>query len=116
GYRDADMIVTMKGVSNNFIDQHRLDGHVVDGELKLKDSSGEYAIIGRGIQYALSIAVKESIYPLQVFYIKNARSGQIDPSKLYSLKGIQPGAVFAIEKNIDENYILLPLEFVKDLM
>ncbi len=115
-YRDADMVVTMKGVSDNFIDQHRLDGHVVDGELKLKDSAGDYAIIGRGIQYARSIAVKESIYPLQIFYIKNAKAGQIDPSKLYSLKGIQPGAVFSIEKNIDENYILLPLEFVRDLI
>lgn len=115
-YRDADVIATMKGVSNNFIDQHRLDGHVVDGQLKLKDSLGTYAIIGRGIQYALSVSVKESITPLQVFYIKNVKSGQIDPSKLYSLRSIQPGAVFMIEKNIDENYVLLPLEFVKDLM
>src|SRR5882672_1159104 len=115
-YRDADVIATMKGVSDNFIDQHRLDSHVVDGQLRLKDSLGSYATIGRGVQYALSISVKESIYPLQVFYIKNARAGQIDPSKLYSQKSIQPGAVFSIEKNIDENYILLPLEFVQDLM
>src|SRR5437879_5636476 len=27
-YRDADMVVTMKGVSNNFIDQHRLDNTI----------------------------------------------------------------------------------------
>src|SRR5579871_3983411 len=76
-YRDADMVVTMKGVSDNFIDQHRLDGHVVDGELKLRDSTQGYAIIGRGIQYALSVAVKESVFPLQVFYIKNAKGTQI---------------------------------------
>jgi len=115
-YRDADMIVTMKGVGNNFIDQRRLDGHVVDGELKLHDSLGDYAIIGSGIRYALSISVKESRSPLQVFYIKNSKGAIIDPSKLYSLRSIQPGAVFAIEKNIDENYVLLPLEFVQDLM
>jgi len=115
-YRDADVIATMKGVGDNFIDQHRLDDHIVDGQLKLKDSLGSYAIMGRGIQYALSVSVKESISPLQVFYIKNAKGGQIDPSKLYSLQSIQPGAVFMIEKNIDENYVILPLEFVKDLM
>jgi lipoprotein-releasing system permease protein len=115
-YRDADVVATMKGVSENFIDQHRLDSHIVDGKLKLKDSLGSYGIIGRGVQYALSISVKETIYPLQVFYIKNVRAGQIDASKLYSQRSIQPGAVFAIEKNIDENYVLLPLEFVKDLM
>jgi len=115
-YRDADVVATMKGVGDNFIDQHRLDSHIVDGKLKLQDSLGSYAIIGGGIRYALSISVKESIYPLQVFYIKNARAGQIDVSKLYSQRSIQPGAVFSIEKNIDENYVLLPLEFVKDLM
>lgn len=115
-YRDADMVVTMKGVSDNFVDQHRLDGHIVSGELKLRDSLGQYAILGRGIQYALSVAVKEAIYPLQVFYIKNARAGVIDPSKLYSQRSIQPGAVFSIEKNIDENFVVLPLDFVKDLM
>jgi len=115
-YRDADIVATMKGVSDNFIDQHRIDEHIVDGQLKLKDSLGSYAIMGRGIQYALSISVKESISPLQVFYIKNAKGGQIDPSKLYSLQSIQPGAIFSIEKNIDENYVLLPIEFVKNLM
>ncbi len=115
-YRDADMIVMMKGVSDNFIDQHRLDDHIVEGELKLHDSLGSYASIGQGVQYALSISVKDAIYPLQVFYIKNAKSGQIDPSKLYSLRSVQPGAVFSIEKNINENYILLPIDFVRDLM
>ena len=115
-YRDADMVVTMKGVSDNFIDQHRLDGHIVAGELKLRDSLGSYAVIGRGIQYALSLSIKESIYPLQVFYIRNVKSGAIDPSNLYSLRSAQPGAIFSIEKNIDENYVLLPLEFVKELM
>lgn len=114
-YRDADMVVTMRGVSPNYIDQHRIDSHIVDGELKLKDSLGSYALIGRGIQYSLSIPIKEAIYPLQVFYIKNLRT-TLDPSKLYSTRSIMPGAVFSIEKNIDENYILLPLDFVADLM
>src|SRR6185369_2958295 len=68
-YRDADMVVTMKGVSNNFIDQHRLDNSIVEGELKLQDSLGNYAVIGRGVRYALSVPVTEAIYPLQVFYI-----------------------------------------------
>ncbi len=40
-YRDADVVATMKGVGDNFIDQHRLDDHIVDGQLKLKDSLGQ---------------------------------------------------------------------------
>lgn len=115
-YRDAEMPATMKGVSDNFIDQHRMDGHIVSGDMKLRDSLGGYAIVGSGIQYALTVAVKESIYPLQVFYIKKSKTSTIDPSQLYSLRNIQPGGVFRIEKNYDENYVILPLEFVRDLM
>ncbi|MBS1557575.1 MAG: ABC transporter permease [Bacteroidetes bacterium] len=113
-YRDADMVVTMKGVSANFIDQHRIDQSIVDGKLKLKDSLGQYAILGKGIQYQLSIPVEGSVYPLQFFYIKNAKT-TLDPSKLYSVSALQPGAVFSIEKNFDENYVLLPIDFVRNL-
>jgi lipoprotein-releasing system permease protein len=115
-YRDADIIVTMKGVSPNFIDQHRLDNAIVEGELKLHDSIGNYAVIGKGVKYALSVPVNESIYPLQVFYIKNVKSSVIDPSKLYTSRNIMAGGVFMIEKNVDENNIFLPLDFVADLM
>lgn len=115
-YRDADAIVTIKGVSESFLDQNRLDDHVVEGELKLRDSLSEYAIIGRGIQNSLSIGIKNNIYPLQVFYIKNAKGAVLDPSKMYNAKNIEPGAVFSIEKNYDENYVFLPLDFVSDLI
>ncbi len=115
-YRDADMVVTMKGVSKNFVDQHRLDNSIVEGELKLQDSLGSYAIIGRGVRYALSVPVSEALYPLQVFYIKGGKSSTIDPTKLYRVRNIMPGAVFSIEKNVDENNIFLPLDFVTDLM
>jgi lipoprotein-releasing system permease protein len=115
-YRDADMVVTIKGVSDNFLDQKRLDDHIVDGKLRLQENEVNYAIVGRGVQYALSIAVETNIYPLQVFYIKNVKASTLDISQLYSRKDIQPSAVFSIEKNYDENYIFLPLHFVRDLL
>lgn len=115
-YRDADMVVTIKGVSDNFIDQHRLDSHISDGRLRLREKGVNYAIVGSGVQYALSIGIEGNIYPLQVYYIKNLKSGTLDVSKLYARRDIQPGAVFKIEKNIDESYVMLPLDFVQDLM
>jgi lipoprotein-releasing system permease protein len=115
-YRDADMVVTMKGMSDNFIDQHRLDNHLVDGELVLRKDGIQYAIIGRGVQYALSISIEEALFPLQVFYIKNTKSTSLDPSQLYAQNILQPGGVFSIEKSYDENFIFVPLEFAKDLL
>ncbi|WP_185156200.1 FtsX-like permease family protein [Fulvivirga kasyanovii] len=115
-YRDADMVATIKGVSENFLEQNRIDTAIVSGELKLKENDVNYAIIGRGVQYSLSIMPGSDIYPLQVHYIKDVKPGSIDISNLYSRRNILPGSVFAIEKNYDENYIFVPLEFARDLL
>lgn len=117
-YRDSDMVVTIKGVSMNFLDQGRIDSAIVAGELKLMDEQNNisYAIIGRGVQFALSIMPGTDLYPIQVHYIKNASATSLDPSQLYSRKNILPGSVFAIEKNYDENFIFVPLEFARDLL
>ncbi len=114
-YRDADMVAIIRGVSDNFIDQHRLDDHIIKGKPVLKKDSILFAIVGAGVQNTLSIALEDNMYALQVFYIKNAKAS-LDPSKLYSRKAIRPGAVFSIEKNYDENYIFLPLAFTQDLL
>ena len=115
-YRDADVVATIKGVSDNFIDQHRLDQHIVQGELKLRKEGVDFAVLGRGIQYALSVAVEDEMYALQVFYIKDLRRTSMDPSQMYARKSIRPGGVFSIEKTYDENYVFMPLSFVKDLL
>lgn len=114
-YRDADVVASIKGVGDNFIDQHRLDDRIVQGDLKLHEGGIDFAIIGRGIQYALSVAIDEEMYALQIFYIKDLRRS-LDVSQMYSRKTIRPGGVFSIEKNYDENYIFLPLNFVKELL
>lgn len=116
-YRDADMVATLRGVNDNFIDQGRLEGHVTDGEFRLWKDSIPFAIVGSGVRHVLSIAVEEDSYALQVYYIKNVKStASLDPSQLYSHKSIRPGGVFSIEKNFDENYIFLPLHFVQELL
>ena len=94
-YRDANQVVIIKGVSDNFVEQNRIpEENIVEGELKLKEGAINYAIIGRGIQYSLSIATNDPLYPLQVYYIKNVNSVGLDPSRLYSRQNIVPGAVF----------------------
>jgi len=115
-YRQAEMVVTIKGVSNNFLDQHRLDSHIISGKLKLLKDSSFLAIIGQGIRHTLSVEIEDDLSPLQVYYVKNVSSAQLNPSKIYIKKDIRPGAVFAIEKNYDENYIFVPIEFTKALL
>ncbi len=115
-YRGADIVITLKGLSDNFLDQKRIDDAIVAGDLRFHEGSVDYAIVGRGIQYALGISTNSDIYPLQVHYIKDVKTSTLDPNRLYSKKNILVGSVFAIEKNYDENYIFVPLDFARDLL
>lgn len=115
-YRDANQVITLKGVSDNFIDQNRIPReNLIEGDLRLRKGDVNYAIIGRGVQYTLSVATGDNMFPLQVYYIKNVRN-TTDPSQLYSRMNIIPGGVFSIVQQFDENYVLVPLEFAKQLL
>jgi lipoprotein-releasing system permease protein len=114
-YRNANQVVIIKGVSDNFIQQNRIPPeNIVDGQLKLHEKGIPYAIVGRGIQNTLSIAPNDPTFTLQLYYIKNTKS--LDPSQMYVRRNILPGGVFSIMQNFDENYIVLPIDFARDLL
>lgn len=115
-YRESEMVVIIKGVADNFIDHHRLDSNIVEGNLKFHDKGVNYAILGQTVKHILSASLEDNLYPLQVFYIKNLKASTMNPSQLYSQRNILPGGVFSIEKNYDENYIFMPIDFVRELL
>jgi lipoprotein-releasing system permease protein len=115
-YKNAQRVVRMKGVSESFIDQQRLQSSLVYGELKLSEEDLNYAIIGRGVQYDLSINPNNDFFSLQVYYPKNIGPGVTNPSKIYNTKRAIPASIFSIEKYYDENYIIVSLDFATDLL
>ena len=115
-YKNAQRVVRMKGVSESFVHQERLQNSLVYGELKLSEKDLNYAIIGRGVQYDLSINPNNDFFSLQVYYPKNIGPGLTNPSKLYNSKRAIPASVFSVEKYYDENYIIVSLDFAIDLL
>lgn len=114
-YDDAQMIVRVKGVTPNFLDHHRLDGHI---DYSSKISGAEetsYAIVGQGIIYNLDINTENFLKPLQLYYPKNIEKLSLNTSNLYTVKAILPGATFAVEKQFDDNYIIVPIGFATEL-
>lgn len=115
-YNDAYQVVMIKGVGNNFIDQKRIpQSSIVEGELSLKKNGVDRALVGYGVKSTLSIALDQDFYPLQLYYVKGVKGGSLDPSKIYTQKSIFPGGVFSIIQNFDESYVIVPLEFTKEL-
>jgi lipoprotein-releasing system permease protein len=89
---------------------------ITEGEFVLHKDSVDYAIIGRGVQYKLSIPIDKGIFALQLWYPKTKNSLSLDPTKVFKRESIMAGAVFAIEKQYDDNYIFVPLAFTQSLL
>ena len=114
-YKEAQRVVRLKGVSSSFEEYSGIRNAVVAGEFSLIKDSIAYALIGRGIQYDLSLNLNNEFYTLQVYYPRDVGPGVINPERLYATKNIIPGGIFAIEKYYDENFIFVPLPFAADL-
>jgi len=114
-YKNAQRVVRMKGVGHAFDKFSGIRNVMVSGDFGLVKDSVGYAIIGRGVQYDLSVNLSNDLQPLRIYYPKNIDPGIVNPNKIYNVLNILPGGVFAIEKYYDENYIFVPVEFAEEL-
>ena len=115
-YKDAQRLVRMKGVGRGFDQFSGIKNVMVSGQFPLVRDSIAYALIGRGVQYDLSLSLKNDFYTLQMYYPKDIGPGVVNPSRMYNLLNIIPGGIFAIEKYYDDNYVFVPVEFARELL
>jgi lipoprotein-releasing system permease protein len=115
-YGDNQLVATIKGVSDNFLEQGRFSQGYFTGKMSLGTEMQPHAIIGLGVSYFLLVDLENNYDFLQVFYPKAPRSGSIDPSSMYNREIIKPVGTFSIEKQFDDEYIIVPLEFASKLL
>ncbi len=115
-YSDAQTVVTLKGVSEGYLEQSRLKKAIAEGVGKLQSKEGKpLAIIGQGIQYQLGVSLKNDFYALQLYSPKDLKPGATNIEKLFNRRIIMPSGVFSIEKQFDEKYIFVSIAFAEEL-
>ncbi|WP_205635844.1 FtsX-like permease family protein [Algoriphagus antarcticus] len=117
-YNGNQMIGRIKGVSDNFLDQERFSRGYFWGDTTLGTPLNPAAILGRGVGFFLSVNLDDVNVPLKIYYPKAPRSAaSIDPSQFYESGMLDPVAYFSIgERQFDDEYVIAPLLFVRDLL
>lgn len=117
-YNGNQMIGRLKGVSDNFLDQGRFARGYFWGDTTLGTELNPAAILGRGVGFFLSVNLDDVNVPLKVYYPKAPRTAaSIDPSQFYESAVLDPVAYFSIgERQFDDEYVIAPLFFVRDLL
>ncbi len=115
-YDDSEpIIVTVKGVAANFLQQYPIDTALSSGTLDIH-SGAPKALIGIGVQYKLGINLQNEFDLLQLWYPRNNGYALHDPSQAFRKQGLRVSGVLVLEQNFDEKTVIVPLNFMQQLM
>jgi lipoprotein-releasing system permease protein len=115
-YEEKKHIATVKGVEDNYPNVTGLDSAMVDGEFSLRSTGGRpEAVVGAGVAGSLGININ-FIASLQLWVPRRTGSTNLDPEDAFIKKFISPSGVFQIEQDFDSKYVIVPLDFARDLL
>jgi lipoprotein-releasing system permease protein len=117
-FDERQTIAAVKGVSRNYGDISGIDSMIRQGEFILENEEDYYTVIGQGIAYFLNISLDVRINyrpPISVYVPRRSKSVSFNPDRAINRRFITPIGIFSIEQDFDSKYILVPLEFSRDL-
>ncbi len=113
-YDEQQYPAIVKGVSDNFSDISGVDTMLVVGDFILKHKNNPYAVVGQGVAHFLSLNINY-IDPLVIYVLKRNAKVSMNPEQILNRNYIFPSAVFGIQQEFDTKYVLVPLDFARDL-
>jgi len=115
-YGEKQYIASIKGVDDSYIDVTGLDSMVYDGVMKLHDANRSYAVLGQGVAYNLQVGLN-FINPLFVYLPKRVGSVNLsNPDDAFKRNFIFPAGIFSIEQEFDSKYVIVPINFLRELL
>jgi lipoprotein-releasing system permease protein len=115
-YKNQQYLATIKGVDSLYQQNCPLDTMQLTGEMVLQQDSLDFAIPGYGIAYFLNLDLDAPDNLISVYIPK--RKGNISglPQESFSSEFIRPTAVFSVQQDFDDKYMLVPLRFARRLL
>lgn len=116
-FRDKQMPVAVKGVSENFNQLTRIDSIMYDGKFNLNSDDGiQRAVLGLGVASTLGVSANY-MDPLQIFAPKRTqRINILNPSDSFNEELANITGIFSVQQiQYDDKYVLVPLNVARRL-
>lgn len=114
-YSGKQHAAVIKGVPEQFRSLSKIDTMIAEGNYILNQGDNSYAVVGSGIAYFLSIGIN-FLDPIFVYFPKRSQRSMVNPLKAFNKKYIFPKGIFQIQQEIDSKYMLVPIEFARNLL
>jgi len=113
-YDEQQYIATIKGVSENYKKVSGVDTMMVAGEYILESDNQQFAVVGQGVAYYLSLGLNY-INPIVIYVPRREANISTNPARAFNRNYIFPSGVFGIQQEFDKKYIIVPLDFAREL-
>lgn len=113
-YENRQVLATVKGVSDDYIKMTGLDTMMVEGEFKLKEGAFQYAVMGQGIAYYLSVGLN-LINPINIYVPQKGRRSGLSMEGNFNQGYIYPSGIFSVQQEIDSKYVIVPIAFAREI-
>ncbi|MFD3407973.1 FtsX-like permease family protein [Aquirufa sp. HETE-83D] len=115
-YNGKQLVVTLKGVDSSFIASKRLQNQVVDGDYLVEYEGHPYGLVGAGVFMAMGMNFEDVYHPIEAWYPNQKALAKFQVNvDAANQKGFFPSGVLQVEQTFDNQMILVPLQWMRDL-
>jgi ABC-type lipoprotein release transport system permease subunit len=114
---DKQHIGQVKGVGKEYQNVERLDDVVVGGGgLLLSDGSYAFAVPGVGLAWHLGINAYNPFAMMRIYVPKRGNASQMSLENSFNSEVLTVQSVFSTDQEVDENMVMVPLEWLSELL
>ena len=115
-YNGKQLVVTLKGIDSSFIASKRLKNQVVDGDYLVEYDGHPFGMVGAGVFMAMGMNFEDSFHPIEAWYPNQKALARFQiTQESANQKAFFPSGVLQVEQTFDNQMILVPLQWMREL-
>jgi ABC-type lipoprotein release transport system permease subunit len=115
-YNGKQVLATVKGVDEKYLDAVHLDTNLISGALLLQEGDTNFALIGQGLAYQLGVQPDDQFNFLTIYVPAKGEIDLLNAENAFKRNPIFPIGVLGIQEEVDSKYIIVPLRFIEPLL
>tara|TARA_B110000046_G_scaffold84385_1_gene92486 strand:- start:1292 stop:2614 length:1323 start_codon:yes stop_codon:yes gene_type:complete len=115
-YEDQQNIVTLRGISEQYLPYLGIDSHIYEGDMSFNYRDMPSALLGYGIADNLNLFVDDGAVPIKVFAAKRDGMKSMNPQNKFEMKRIIASGIIALNPEFDYSYFYTDFEFAEELL
>ena len=115
-YDGKQSVAVAKGVDEIYEEESPLRNFLRDGEFVLHRGDVPLACVGAGLAYSLGISPR-FLAPIEIYFpSRTADISLSNPASSLGMEMVYPSSVFAVNNDIDAEYLIVPIEVMRELL